>query len=92
MSVPPIIKIKMFDIIKGDLKNFPDEIVRDWLEPFAKNIGWPPVMAFRSRWKGILRSLPLDVWQGVRWSKERIDLSKISLSSDSKCINQQPGK
>ncbi len=29
--------------IKKDLPNFPDEVIIDWLLPFANKLGWPPV-------------------------------------------------
>lgn len=67
--------------IKGDLPNFPDEVVRTWLYPLAKSAGWPP--APFSRWDRILIHRPLSFWRSVDWEKRRVSLNQFSLERES---------
>ncbi len=78
----------MFDVIKKDLPNFPDEIIMDWLEPFAKVIGWPPDM-ISTRWGLILAGRPIEFWRTLKWEKKKINLLEIELSVDSSNIRNQ---
>lgn len=66
-----------FDLIKRDLPNFPDDVIRDWLLPYAEEIGWPPT---HSRWRGILSQRPLPFWTSVTWSQQDLDLSTLPYS------------
>ena len=72
----------MFDVIKKDLPNFPDEIIRDWLEPPANREKWPPDEKSIA-WRGILLKRPLEFWQKVDWKKVQLNLEQIQLSPDS---------
>ena len=47
-----IVIVTMFEQIKEDLPNFPDEVIVDWLLPFAMTDGWPPRRM--SRWENLL--------------------------------------
>jgi hypothetical protein len=67
----------IFEKIKIDLPNFPDDIIMDWIEPYAQTIGWPPV---HKRWLGILFGNDLEFWQSVIWEKEILDLAAIPMS------------
>lgn len=67
----------MFDTIKKDLPNFPDEVIRDWLEPFAKGLGWPPTK--NVGWVEILIE-PLHFWQNTAWNKEKINPKDLPLT------------
>ena len=68
----------MLEKIKNDLPNFPDEVIKSWLEPYANSEGWPPSNS--DRWAGILFGRDLTFWNKVSWSKKSIDLSNITLS------------
>ena len=70
----------MFDTIKKDLPNFPNEVIRDWLEPLAKGqgLGWPPPE--QSRWTKIFLNEPLDFWQNTIWNKEKINPKDLPLT------------
>jgi hypothetical protein len=67
----------MIEKIKIDLPNFPDEVIRDWLAPYAERIGWLPE---EKNWNGILFDRPLTFWQQIVWSKKKIDLNKVKYS------------
>lgn len=67
----------MFESIKQDLPNFPDEVIRDWIEPFAQDEGWPPTAA---RWRNLLKETDLDRWRSVSWELKDQDFSALVLS------------
>ena len=69
----------MFQSIKKDLPNFPDQVVRDWIQPFAEDEGWPPIT---ERWKYLLKEMNLERWRKVTWDLEERDFTKLSLSSE----------
>jgi hypothetical protein len=68
----------MIKIIKKDFPNFPNEIINDWLLPYAKNIGWPPT---NKRWENIFFGKSLQFWQSITWEQQNLNLSKIIFSS-----------
>lgn len=72
----------MLEQIKIDLPNFPDEIIKDWLEPYAndEDIGWPPTLC--SRWQGILSDKTLEFWKTVMWEKQSLDVTVIDMSAE----------
>ena len=82
----------MFEEIKSTLPNFPDEVITDWLLPFANELGWPPT---HERWPYIFAqpigswyATPTDFWRNTSWTKEVMDFSAIALTPSSrKCIN-----
>lgn len=59
--------------LKADLPNFPDEVLSDWLLPYARTEGWPPVRSAEAipegRWRFLLRKQPLAFWSKVKWQK-----------------------
>lgn len=67
----------MFDAIKEDLPNFPDQVIKDWLEPFAQDEGWPPTA---ERWINLLKDTNLNRWGSVRWQLKEQDFSSLALS------------
>jgi len=73
------------EALKQDLPNFPEEVLTDWLEPFARTNGWPPVLDScqlpQGRWKYILIGRPLGYWQSLRWEKVERHLSVQDLST-----------
>ncbi|MFA5270445.1 MAG: hypothetical protein WC400_02450 [Patescibacteria group bacterium] len=71
----------MLGLIKKDLPNFPNEVITDWLEPYANQIGWPPNNA---RWLGILAGKSLAFWRGVTWKKVRQNLEQILFTPDAR--------
>lgn len=65
--------------IKKILPNFPDEIIKLWLLPFALKLGWPPEK--HERWSLILAEKPIEFWRNIKWEKKEIDLSKTPFSA-----------
>ncbi|VXB07034.1 conserved hypothetical protein [Luteimonas sp. 9C] len=58
--------------LKATLPNFPDEILEDWLLPYAISEGWPPFgedgAPRGSRWPYLLEKKPQDYWTSTNWS------------------------
>lgn len=69
----------MFEKIKKDLPNFPDEVIKDWLEPFAISDGWPPT---EPRWKNLL-GRPVEEWMEVSWKHTEVNLKTLAFSRES---------
>lgn len=61
--------------IKNDLPNFSNEIIEEWILPYATKIGWPPK---HPRWDDILCNKNLYFWRNVQWEKKQVDLNKIN--------------
>ncbi len=64
--------------VKEDLSNFPDEVINEWLLPYAQSIGWPPT---HERWRGIFFSKPLEFWQATTWQKQNLNLATAPYSA-----------
>ncbi|ESX54720.1 hypothetical protein X760_27750 [Mesorhizobium sp. LSHC422A00] len=61
--------------IKDSLPEWPDDVIEQWLLPFAKDLGWPPPVPLgEHRWHYILAKKPLSWWQGLKWELRDIDL------------------
>lgn len=67
----------MFDAINEDLPNFPDDVIRDWIESFAQNEGWPPTA---ERWHYLLNKTDLDRWRSVDWKLRHQNFCELVLS------------
>ena len=68
-------------IIK-DLPNFPEDVVEQFLLPFAEEYGWPPGKRENdpsNQWKSILRLNDLKYWRQVKWNKKTLKLSPDKL-------------
>jgi len=68
-------------IIK-DLPNFPDDVVEQFLLPFAKDLGWPPGKFENdpsNRWEKILLFNDLDYWRKLKWNKKTLKLTPYNL-------------
>jgi hypothetical protein len=78
------------DLLKASLPNFPDEVLVDWLFPYAKTEGWPlaPDERFKpeKRWRYLLRNRPLTYWQSIRWAKVTRHISIQELRKDNQEI------
>ena len=74
---------EMFYKIKKDLPNFPDEVIKEWLEPLAVGRGWSPE---ESNWYAIMNYKSLDFWKKLLWQKKKVNISEIQLNEDSKLI------
>lgn len=70
----------MFYAIKKDFPNFPEEVISQWLEPFAIDLGWPPR---HQRWKNIFGS-PILFWKTVKWKRKEIRFEAIELTRSSR--------
>ena len=71
--------MNLFENIKQDLPNFPDEIIKNWLVPIAKNYKWT---SEQKEWEGILFFKTIEFWQGKRWKKQNINLNEIVFSKE----------
>jgi hypothetical protein len=70
----------LFLRIKADLPNFPDEVLAQWIYPFANKIGWPPEKSRDpSRWKNLLGATVVD-WSMATWALEETDLTQLPFS------------
>ncbi len=68
-------------IIK-DLPNFPEDVVEQFLLPFAEKLGWPPGGCQNdpsNRWKYLLLSNDLDYWRQLKWNKKTLKLTPHKL-------------
>lgn len=61
---------ELFGLIKTDLPNFPDDVITDWLLPYAERMGWPPT---GSRWAAILPN-GIGFWKNVKWEQKKITI------------------
>lgn len=60
----------MFDAIKADLPNLPDEVISMWLLPMAMaGKGWPPDPHGLGSWRYILGLKSLDYWRKTQWDQ-----------------------
>lgn len=59
--------------LKATLPNFPDEVLEQWLQPYANSEGWPPsessTATLSGRWRYLLKNKPLSYWQSLTWEK-----------------------
>ncbi|SCB24421.1 hypothetical protein [Cupriavidus alkaliphilus] len=72
------------DALKRDLPNFPDEVSTDWLLPYAKSEGWPPLkdedgMPMK-RWRYLLGMRPLRFYRSLSWTLENRSLVPDTLA------------
>jgi hypothetical protein len=78
----------VFDRIKRDLVNFPNQIIETWLVPFACEIGWPPPSESSefsfSRWNSILNGKPLSFWQRLVWERKDLNLNETLFTENTK--------
>ena len=59
--------------LKATLPNFPNEVLEEWLLPYAMSEGWPPAHSAHAspfgRWRYLLSNRPLDYWCSISWKK-----------------------
>ena len=74
----------MLEKIKVDLPHYPDQVIQDWLVPFAKSAQWPPQKG--TRWVNIFpnKNISLDFWREVGWKKKRVLIDDMRLTDQSK--------
>ena len=69
----------MFELIKKTFPKFPDEVIKEWLLPFAEEEGWPPRLGFDSvpldRWRYLLGLKPFNVLKNLDWKEEYCHIS-----------------
>lgn len=66
----------MFDEIRRDLPNIPEEAVQLWIEPLAQKNGWP----VSDGWDMRITGEPFSFWNDAIWEKTRLDLTQIEFS------------
>jgi len=75
----PCVRYKMIRLIKDTLPNFPDEVIKEWLLPFAESEGWPPQLGSDGiplkRWRYLLGLRPFGFFQRLNWKKEHKHIS-----------------
>jgi hypothetical protein len=76
--------------LKRSLPNFPDEVLANWLLPFANVEGWPPARDDESlpekRWIFLLDGRPLRYWRSLSWSPVERHVSVNDLGTESRAI------
>jgi len=74
-------------VLQADFPHTPDEVLKEWLAPYAELLGWPPDLDENSmplgRWRGILSGRPLAFWACVRWRREEGPLESSDLDEES---------
>lgn len=79
--------------LKQSLPNFPDEVLADWLLPFASAEGWPPARdeesAPQGRWRFLLDDRPLRYWRSLSWAQVERHVSFDDLGIESRGIMVQ---
>lgn len=68
----------MFNQLKAQLPNCPDEVIQTWLAPLAAVYGWPP--AIFGPWSHILLQRPLQFYQTLAWQKVAVVLNAFNLT------------
>ncbi|MDD2656044.1 MAG: ParB N-terminal domain-containing protein [Patescibacteria group bacterium] len=56
----------------------PDQVIKDWLLPFAKEKGWPPK---HETLGPILMYKSIDWWNKIKWKKQKVLFDEIKLST-----------
>ena len=78
----------MKSAIQSLLPNFPDEIIDQWLLPYAILKGWPPQEAHGElfgEWRYLLgTSTNLTYWKNIKWNYESLDFQVNDLDDSSK--------
>lgn len=73
-GVPNLWGAIMLEGLKKDLPNFPDEVLADWLLPYAESEGWPPREdedgRLLGRWYYLLGGRPMGFYRSLKWSLE----------------------
>ena len=76
--------------LKATLPNFPEEILEDWLTPYANSEGWPPANGLdsipRDRWRYLLGGRTLAQLRSIEWQEHNRHLSIHELRDDYKQI------
>jgi hypothetical protein len=69
----------MLEALKTDLPNFPDEVLIDWLLPYACSEGWPPshdpAQEPGGLWRYLLGKKPLTYWRSLCWERTDCHIS-----------------
>jgi hypothetical protein len=64
------------DRIRETLPNWPDQVRREFLLPYAEDRGWPPSLAAdgtpNDEWRGLFNNRSLQRLQGLSWDLEQI--------------------
>lgn len=75
------------DKCKKDLPNFPEEIITDWLATYVQSEGWPPCesnnIVPNNRWKYLLGNRPVNYWQNIQWTKQKLQIDEIKFTPES---------
>lgn len=68
----------------------PDEVFEMWLQPIAKNYGWPFTSPFDdtegTKWAGVLRGASLNFWVCAEWARKQINLAADPINRHSEYL------
>ena len=73
--------LRQFEQADRDLAGFPEEVRLLWIRDCIRRGGWPPQRGHE--WDTSFLDQPLDYWQRVTWTRERISLSRDRLTDPS---------
>jgi len=66
-------------VVFEELQNFPEDVIEQWIKPYAELSGWPPKVGLdgvpTDRWRYLLSLKPLSWWQNGEWVKCKGSLS-----------------
>lgn len=68
----------MFDKLKNELPNIPEEVIRSWLLPFAENDGLPS--SPDNEWDIRKTGETLSFWNDSKWEKITININQATYS------------
>jgi len=75
-------------VVFEELQNFPEDVIEQWIKPYAELSGWPPKVGLdgvpADRWRYLLSLKPLSWWQNGEWVKCKGSLSIHDLSEGSR--------
>lgn len=78
--------------IQQDLPNFPEEVIHDWIQPYAKTEGWPPQLGDdgipMGRWRYLLGLRPMAKIQALTWQVEdrALDVADLAAGEEGKIV------
>lgn len=67
----------MFEDIRRDFPNIPEEAVRLWIEPLAQRNGWP----VNDGWDERITGETFTFWNNAVWEKLEVNLAEVEYSS-----------
>ena len=77
-------------MVFNELKNFPEDVLEQWITPYAKQVGWPPNIGIDGlpidRWRYLFSLKPMSWWQQGEWVKCKGHLSIRELTASAQDV------